>query len=194
MTSPLSLTAFVFAIAALIAGAVVPFQAGSNAALGRALGHPMWATMASLVISLLVALPVLLALRAPAPTLAPATQLPLWAWLGGAAGVVYITAALLLTPRMGATNFIVFVIAGQMLASMLIDHFGWVGLPVKEINAGRITGVALIFVGVLVVQWFTPAPVKPSTDSMMTPAMMAPQPATQLPATEPHSDTARPAP
>jgi len=167
MTSPLSLAAILFAIAALIAGAVVPFQAGSNAMLGRALGHPMWATMASLVVSLLVTLPVLLALRAPAPTLAPAAQLPIWAWLGGTAGVVYITAALLLTPRMGATNFIVFVIAGQMLASMLIDHFGWVGLPVKEINAGRIAGVALIFVGVLVVQWFTPVPAKVSGNAMM---------------------------
>jgi len=180
MTSPFSLAAFLFVIAALIAGAVVPFQAGSNAALGRALGHPLWATMASLGVSLLITLPLLLALRVPAPTLAPATQLPVWAWLGGVAGVLYITAALLLTPRMGATSFIVYVIAGQMLASMLIDHYGLMGLPVKEINWGRTAGVMLIFVGVLVVQWFTPAPNQALINNTMPP--------------QPHSDTERSTP
>jgi len=180
MTPPFSFAALLFAVAALIAGAIVPFQAGSNAALGRALGHPLWATATSLVVSLLVMLPLLLALRVPAPALAPAAQLPAWAWLGGVAGVVYLTAALMLTPRMGATHFIVWVIAGQMLASVLMDHFGWMNIPVKEINPGRIAGVALIFVGVLVVQWFTPAPVK-------HPA------AIQFPPPSP-SDTARPTP
>jgi len=163
MTSPFSLAIVLFAIAALVAGAVVPFQAGSNAALGRALGHPLWATAASLVVSLLVTLPILFALRAPAPAFAPALQLPAWAWLGGLAGVIYLTAALMLTPRMGATNFMVWVIAGQMLAAALMDHFGWMGLPVKAINPGRIAGVVLIFAGVLLVQWFTPAPEPSST-------------------------------
>ncbi|WP_275574855.1 DMT family transporter [Ventosimonas gracilis] len=62
---------------------------------------------------------------------------------------------MLLTPRMGAASFIVYVIAGQMLTSLLIDHFGLVGLTVKEVNLGRIGGVALIFVGMLLVQWST---------------------------------------
>ena len=35
-------------IIAMVAGALVPFQAGSNAALGKAIGHPLWETMLSL--------------------------------------------------------------------------------------------------------------------------------------------------
>jgi len=152
---PLSTTAM--ALAALVAGVLVTFQAGSNAALGRALGHPLWASVASLLVSILVVLPVVLAMRAPAPAIAQAAaQLPWWAWLGGVGGAIYVTAALLLTPRLGATNFIVCTIAAQMLASLLIDHFGLVRLPVREANLGRIAGVALIFIGMLVVQWFTP--------------------------------------
>jgi len=151
--SSFSLAAAIPAIAALIAGALVPFQAGSNAALGRALGHPLWATVASLLISLLVVLPLMLVLRTPAPTAGQAAQLPFWAWLGGVAGVIYITAALLLTPKMGAASFIVCVIAGQMLAALLINHFGLVGLPIKEANLGRIGGVGLMFIGLLLVQW-----------------------------------------
>lgn len=155
MSSPLSLAGTILALAALIAGALVPFQAGSNAALGRALGHPLWATVASLLVSLCVVLPVILAMRAPAPLLNQAGALPLWAWFGGVAGVIYITSALILTPRLGATGFIVCVIAGQMLTSLLIDHFGLMGLPVKEANLGRVGGVLLIFAGMLMVQWFT---------------------------------------
>jgi len=155
MPSSFPFSATLFALAALIAGALVPFQAGSNATLGRALGHPLWATVASLLVSLLVVLPVILAMRAPMPNFGQVPHLPWWAWFGGVAGVVYITAALVLTPRMGAASFIVCVIAGQMLTSLLIDHFGLVGLPVKEVNVGRIGGVALIFVGMLLVQWST---------------------------------------
>jgi len=156
MTAFFSLPGVLFAMAALVAGALVPFQAGSNAALGRTLGHPLWATVASLLVSLLVVLPVMFAMYTPAPAVRPAAHLPLWAWFGGVAGVIYITAALLLTPRMGAASFIVCVIAGQILTALLIDHFGLVGLPVKAANLGRVAGVALIFIGMLVVQWFTP--------------------------------------
>jgi transporter family-2 protein len=168
MSSSLPLSSAVLAIAAVVAGALVPLQAGSNASLGRALGHPLWATIASLLVSLLVVLPVLLAMRAPAAQLSQASSLPLWAWFGGVAGVIYITSALVLTPRLGATSFIICVISGQMLTSLLMDHFGLMGLPVKEANLGRIGGVVLIFVGMLMVQWFTPAPTPAPNSSAAT--------------------------
>jgi len=146
------------ALAALLAGALVPLQAGSNAALGQALGHPLWASVVSLLLSMLVVLPVLLALRASAPDLSAALHAPWWAWTGGVAGIVYITAALLLVPRMGAASFMVCVIAGQMLVSVLMDHFGLMRLPVKEINAGRMVGMALMVVGMLLVLRFGASP------------------------------------
>ena len=153
MNTSLPTSALILAISALIAGALVPFQAGSNAALGRTLGHPLWATLVSLLISLLVLLPVLLSLRVPVPQFGQALQLPFWGWLGGVAGVIYISAALVITPRLSATGFIVCVIAGQMLASLLIDRFGLMGLPVKETSLGRVAGVLLILLGMLLVQW-----------------------------------------
>ena len=141
--------------AALIAGAVVPFQSGSNAMLGRMLGHPLWATVTSLSVSLLAVIPLLLLFRAPLPKLDQALQAPWWVWTGGLSGVMFITAALLITPRLGATGFMISAIAGQILVAMLIDHFGLMGLPVKEVNLGRVLGVMMIFGGVMVVQKFT---------------------------------------
>ncbi|MFQ6573254.1 DMT family transporter [Pseudomonas sp. UM16] len=140
---------------ALLAGAAVPFQAGSNAALGRLLGHPLWATLVSLAVSVLMVIPALLILRAPLPQVAALTQAPWWAWLGGVAGVAYITAALMLTPRLGAAGFIVCVIAGQVVSSLLIDQWGLMGLTQRPVNGLRLAGVGLIVVGMLVVQWGT---------------------------------------
>ena len=137
---------------AVVAGAAVPFQAGSNAALGRALGHPLWATLSSLVVSVLVVVPLMMLMRIPAPALGAAAQGPAWWWLGGVAGVAYITAALILTPKLGAASFIVSVIAGQMLASLLIDHYGLMGLTPKPAGGWRVAGIALILLGMVVVQ------------------------------------------
>jgi len=155
--SALSLSGIMLGSAAAVAGALVPLQAGSNAALGRALGHPLWATLVSLCVSFVVVVPALFATQAPLPFVRDAMRMPPWIWFGGVAGVIYITAALVLTPRLGATSFIVCVIAGQMLTSLLIDHFGVMGLPVRHANPGRIAGVLLIVGGMLIVQWGTPA-------------------------------------
>ncbi|OLS64912.1 DMT family transporter [Pseudomonas putida] len=142
-------------LVALVAGAAVPFQAGSNAALGRLLGHPLWAALISLSVSVLMVLPALWLMRAPLPQLGALAQAPWWAWFGGVAGVVYITAALILTPKLGAAGFIVCVIAGQVLSSLAIDQWGLMGLPERPVNLARLLGVGLIVVGMLVVQWGT---------------------------------------
>ena len=93
-------------------------------------------------------------------------------WLGGVAGVAYITAALVLTPKLGAASFIVCVIAGQMLVSLLIDHFGLMGLAAKPVGLGRLAGVGLILVGMLVVQASSMA--KPATAAAPAAAQSAP--------------------
>ncbi|OHV82866.1 DMT family transporter [Rhizobium sp. LCM 4573] len=141
-----------FLVAALISGALVPFQAGANAALGRALGHPLWATMVSLAVSAICVIPVMIALRVSAPTIANLAVQPKWIWIGGVAGVIYITAAVLLAPKLGAAGFMTAVIAGQILASMAIDYFGVVGFAARPISGPRLIGALLVVAGVLVMQ------------------------------------------
>ncbi|GGW27005.1 MULTISPECIES: DMT family transporter [Halomonadaceae] len=146
------------AAVAVIAGALVPFQAGSNAELGRALGHPLWATLVSLMVSILVVIPIALAMQAAPPVI---RHLPAWAWLGGVAGAIYVSSALILVPRVGATSFMVCVIAGQLIASLLLDYHGWMNLPVRELSMGRVLGVALVLAGMVTVLWFSPTNTPP---------------------------------
>lgn len=139
-------------LAAVITGAVVPFQAGANAALGRTLGHPLWGTLVSLCVSFACIVPVMVLAKVQAPTLSYLAQAPRWIWIGGVVGVVYITAALMLAPKLGAAGFITAVIAGQMLASLIIDQWGLVGLPQQSVSWSRVAGLALILLGLLIMQ------------------------------------------
>lgn len=70
--------------------------------------------------------------------------------MGGIAGVFYITVALLMAPRLGALNFIMTVIVGQLIISLLIDYFGLVGLPRREISLQKITGVLVVAGGFVI--------------------------------------------
>lgn len=137
---------------ALLAGAVLPFQAASNAAAGRALGHPLWGALTSLAFSAVVILVTSIMLRTPAPNVGQAIQGPWWLWIGGVLGAVYVGAAASVTPKLGAGGFLVCVVAGQMLAAIVVDHLGLMGLATKPFNVTRLIGVALILAGVFVVQ------------------------------------------
>lgn len=158
---------FSFLLAALLAGAAIPFQAGTNAMLGRLLGHPLWAPLVSLGVSLMLIVPVMVAFRLPVPSVGVALRGPWWMWIGGAVGVVYITAALFLAPKLGATSFIVAVIAGQMAASLVIDHFALMSFAHRPVNAARFAGLAFIVAGLVVTQWAST--VAPATQPVSNP-------------------------
>lgn len=145
----MSSSTFYLIPATVLAGALVPVQAGANAALGRHLGHPLWATMASLAISAIAAMVVMAVLRVPAPSFGEIGRLPWWGWSGGLAGVFYITAALILAPRLGAGAFMAAVIAGQMLAALLLDRYALLGFAGSALSPGRLAGAALIAGGAL---------------------------------------------
>ncbi|WP_246094043.1 MULTISPECIES: DMT family transporter [Mesorhizobium] len=137
--------------------------------LGRLLGHPLWATFVSLSVSVVLIVPVMMAFRLPVPSVGMALKGPWWIWIGGAAGVVYITAALLLAPRLGAASFIVAVIAGQMAASLIIDHFALMSFAHRPVNIARFAGLAFIIAGLVVTQWAsTIAPHSAQPDSQPT--------------------------
>ncbi|UVK89730.1 DMT family transporter [Pseudomonas sp. B21-051] len=138
---------------AAFAGAVVPFQSAINSNLARGLGHPLWATFASLLVSVLVLLPVILALRLPLPSLGFISKAPLWMWAGGAFGVCFVALAVMLLPKLGASGFVALALAGQVIASMLLDHFGLFGLVEKQLTLSRALGALLLIGGVVLIQF-----------------------------------------
>ena len=137
---------------ALAVGIVLPIQAGINAQLRTALGHPISAALVSFLVGTIALAAVQLALRVPLPLREGAARSSWWQWSGGLLGAAYIAAAVVLAPRLGAATLIATVVAGQMLASVTLDHYGLVGYALHPINAWRILGVVLVIGGVVLIQ------------------------------------------
>ncbi|MBW3637686.1 MAG: DMT family transporter [Armatimonadetes bacterium] len=143
----------IYFVLALLAGAILPFQSAINATLRGPLGHPIWASLGSFVVgtSALVVYAVVARLPLPATRLG---DIAAWKWAGGVTGAVFVTLAVVLTPRLGPALTFALIIFGQLGASLLLDHFGWLSVPQHSVNAPRIAGVALMMVGVWLIQKF----------------------------------------
>lgn len=141
-----------YCVLAIIAGTLIPLQAGLNAQLRFRLDSPYYATLVSITVSLVAIGLYCLAARPPLPVLAQAAQSPWWVWAGGIVGVVYIFMVLLLAPKLGATALIASIIGGQMLCSLLLDQYGLIGFAQHPINLGRAAGILLLFAGVVLIQ------------------------------------------
>jgi bacterial/archaeal transporter family-2 protein len=110
---------------AFAAGVVLPLQAGINAELADWLHSPIRAAFVSW-----------------------------WVWLGGALGAFYVVGSIVSAPKLGAATLIGLIVAGQAIASLIVDHFGWVGFEPKPISAGRLVGMGLVGAGVVLARIF----------------------------------------
>lgn len=148
--------AFGLGLAVLI-GMLLPLQALINAALGRQTFGPVFAALVSFGVGTIVLL-VWWTLSRPTFALAPLAKVPWWAWTGGIIGAVYVASATLLIPRMGAAPLICLVVLGQLLGSLVLDHFGVLHAR-QPVDASRIVGTLLVVLGVMLVvrPWQTPA-------------------------------------
>ncbi len=139
---------------AVLGGAALATQAGVNASLGRGLGHPITASFASFLVGGVSLLVYGLIMQVPWLTLGRASQVPAWAWSGGLLGAAYVVASIMLAPKLGASTLFAAVIAGQILASVVLDHFGLAGFPVHPFSLIRAVGLILVVAGVLIVRHF----------------------------------------
>lgn len=145
---------WVYLLITLLAGALMPLQAGVNAQLSRWVGSPAAAALVSFAVGALGLFAYCLLLRAPAPEWGALASSPWWVWVGGLLGAVFVTAAATLAPRLGAATFISLSIAGQVLVSILLDQFGLVGFAQRPATPMRILGALLLVAGVLLVRKF----------------------------------------
>ena len=72
----------------------------------------------------------------------------MWAWLGGLLGAFYVAVATVVGPRIGAAALLALTVLGQLMASLLVDQFGWLGFPLQPLSATRIAGAVLLLGGV----------------------------------------------
>jgi bacterial/archaeal transporter family-2 protein len=135
----------------------LPLQALINAALGRQTFGPVFAALVSFGVGTVVLL-LWWSLARPGFSLATLAKVPWWAWTGGIIGAIYVASATLLIPRMGAAPLICLVVLGQLIGSLVLDHYGVLHAR-QPIDATRVFGTLLVVAGVLLVvrPWQAPA-------------------------------------
>ncbi len=136
---------------AFVAGLVLTVQVGVNSTLRQALGNPAMAALASFVVGLIGLALYLILTRATVPTRSAMAAVPAWAWLGGLLGAFYVATTVIVGPRLGAAALLALSVLGQLLASLIFDHYGWLGFPQHEITVVRVVGAVLLFGGVLLI-------------------------------------------
>lgn len=137
---------------AVAAGVSIVIQQALNANLRTALNSAAWSGVLSYLVGLICMIVLTMALRDPLPSAGVAGRIPWWAWSGGVFGAIFIGLAIFLVPQLGAATFIALLVAGQMLASIAFDHFGWLGLAQRSIDLPRLAGAALLIAGVVLIR------------------------------------------
>jgi len=132
----------------ILAGLIGGISVGLQAPISGAMGQRVGGTAASFIVhfSGLLLSGLLLFLRG-GEKIREWHTLP-WYMLGaGVFGVIlYVTMSITL-PRLGGTMVITLIIIGQLTMGILVDHFGWFGVPVHPVSLGRLAGLLLLLLG-----------------------------------------------
>jgi bacterial/archaeal transporter family-2 protein len=130
----------------VLVGAMLALQAAANVQLSTAMASPFGASTLQLGIGSGVLL--------GAATLAGSlgafdllAEVEPWALAGGLGSAVYITAGILLFPRVGALVAVGLFIAGQMAASLALDGLGWIGVAQDVPGVPALAGAATVALG-----------------------------------------------
>lgn len=79
-------------------------------------------------------------------------SIPPWAYLGGVFGLLYLVAAVVALPKIGAATAVCATVLGQQVISMCFDTFGWLGTPKVPLTPSRLVGAAMLFAGLVLLQ------------------------------------------
>ncbi len=145
---------WLYLLFAVAAGAMLPVQFGVNAQLSHWVGSPIRAAFVSFLVGTLALLIISAFVRKPMPSLERLGNVPWWVWIGGLLGAFYVAGSIVTAPKLGAVTLAAAIIFGQTVASVLVDQFGWVGFKEQHASPGRLVGVLLVGVGVVLVRAF----------------------------------------
>lgn len=149
-----SFLALAFSMAITVAAGVgLVLQQALNADLRVTLGSGAWAGFISYIGGTLCMVVLILVMRDGVPSMAAFSRTPWFYWTGGFFGAVFIALGIFLLQKLGAATFISLLVAGQMLGSILFDHYGLFGLPQHPADATRLIGAVMLVAGVALIRW-----------------------------------------
>lgn len=141
-----------FLLLAFLIGISNTVQSGVNAQLRESLGNPILTSIFSFGSGLIVLTAVFLIFNQyPVPSLHEVKQIHWTRLIGGLYGAFYVLTVIFIVRDIGAANMLCLVVAGQMIAALIIDHYGFQGFQVHQITMPRVAGVIFLIVGVYLI-------------------------------------------
>lgn len=141
-----------FYLLSLLAGIAVAVQTAVNSQLRTDTNNPVLTALISFGIGTVALAILYFCFFKTSPAFPVDVNFTWWKFTGGLLGVVYVTAVVIAAPRIGAANALGFIVAGQFVAAVIIDHFGLLGMPVNPVTGWRLLGIVILICGVYLIQ------------------------------------------
>jgi bacterial/archaeal transporter family-2 protein len=135
----------------IASGFGLTLQIGMNSKLRTVLQNANTAALISFLVGTTGLIVLLVVTRTPMPARDTLASVPAWAWFGGLMGAFYVAISTVVASQLGTASLLGLALAGQLAMALVVDHFGWLGLPEHPITLTRLAGVALLGVGVWLV-------------------------------------------
>lgn len=85
-----------------------------------------------------------------AASLAAIPAQPLWSLLGGLLGASALLSYVVLAPKIGLSALLGLAIAGQIVSSLVIDHFGLMGTLERPVSPIKLAGAVVMLAGLAI--------------------------------------------
>jgi bacterial/archaeal transporter family-2 protein len=132
----------------IASGFGLTLQIGMNSKLRTVLQNANTAALISFLVGTTGLIVLLAVTRTPIPARDTLASVPAWAWFGGLMGAFYVAISTVVASQLGTASLLGLALSGQLAMALVVDHFGWLGLPEHPITLTRLLGVALLGVGV----------------------------------------------
>ena len=141
---------FVYLIIALAAGVALATHSAINTQLAKAMsGEAVIATFISFAVGTIVLFFIAWVKTDLWGNLSTVPSQPWWKLIGGILGAVVVFTTVLLAPKLGITAMLFFIIVGQLITATTIDHFGLIGMPIREVNITKFIGLIIVAFGLV---------------------------------------------
>ena len=141
---------FVYLIVALAAGVALATQSAINTQLAKAMsGEAVIATFISFAVGTIVLFFIAWVKTDLWGNLSTIPSQPWWKLIGGVLGAIVVFTTVLLAPKLGITAMLFFIIVGQLITATTIDHFGLIGMPIREVNITKLIGLIIVAFGLV---------------------------------------------
>jgi bacterial/archaeal transporter family-2 protein len=131
------------------AGSAISVQAAVNSQLAGGLGgNVVAAALVSFSIGTVILAAIAISKGGLFAAISSLPSQPVWRFAGGLLGAAAIFCTVLLAPRIGLANMLALVIAGQLLSSLAIDHFGLIGAVTRQVSGIKLAGAGVMLTGV----------------------------------------------